>query len=223
MYDESNVSTCGIAAVFQEPLQMAERLTELGELLTPLLDPVLWLVTAQFGENTGGLIATFVQQASLVPTVPRMLIAIAKHHHTWDLIARSRSFSLHLIREAQIEWVDRFGLHSGRTSDKFAGLQTRTGVTGSPILEGAVLCIECRVETSMDTGDRTVYLGEVVSFERGVDGPPLRLKRTLELLTEQQRSELRRRTVNDIELDKAAIHAWRASQNVIVHSDDLDR
>ena len=149
-----------------------------------------------------------------------MLIALAKHHHTWNLIERSRSFSLHLIHEAQIEWVNRFGLHSGWTCDKFAGLRVRKGITGSPILEDARLWIECRVETTLDTGDRTVFLAEIVHFETGVEGPPLRLKRALELLTAEQRSELKRRTASDIELDLAAIQAWRVSHNKADQSEE---
>ena len=193
-------------------LQMPKNLTEFGDLLDSVLDPVLWVVTARFGDEQSGLIATFVQKASLVPALPRMVTAIARHHYTWSLIENSQSFALHLVGETQLDWVDRFGLHSGRTSDKFAGLPTTRGTTGSPLLEDALLWMECRVEASLDTGDRTIYLAEIVSVGTGADDRPLRLKRMLELLPEHQRSELERLTAKDVTLDTAAIETWRAGK-----------
>jgi len=195
---------------------MSKNLTEFGDLLDTVLDPVLWVVTARSGEEQSGLIATLVQKASLIPDFPRVLTAIAKHHYTWNLIEKSRSFALHLFGETRLDWVGRFGLHSGRTDDKFTGLQTTNGTTGSPLLEGAILWMECRVETSLDTGDRTVYLAEVLNVGTGVDDTPLRLKRMLERLPEHQRSELRRMTANDIALDAAAISAWRIRKEMSV-------
>jgi flavin reductase (DIM6/NTAB) family NADH-FMN oxidoreductase RutF len=200
---------------------MPENLMDVGDLLDAALDPVLWLVTARFGDEQSGLIATFVQQASLVPAFPRMLVGIAKHHYTCDLIEHSQSFALHLVGKTQLEWVDRFGLHSGRTSDKFTGVQSSRGTTGSPLLEDAILWMECRVEAALDAGDRTVYLAEVMSAGTGADDTPLRLKRMLELLPEQQRSELQRMTANDITLDSAAISAWRVGQKKLGGSGGL--
>ena len=191
---------------------MSTTLTDFRDLLDTVLDPVIWVVTARFGDEQSGLIAMFVQQASLVPDCPRMLAGIAKQHYTWSLIENSRSFALHLVGETQLEWVGRFSLRSGRTDDKFTGLQTRAGTTGSPLLENAILWMECRVEASLDTGDRTVYLADVVGVGTGADDKPLRLKRMLQLLPDEQRSELQRITANHIVLDAAAISAWRAAQ-----------
>src|SRR5438132_18510 len=96
------------------------------------LDRELWLVTAQAGPRRGGLIATFVCQASIVPDLPRMLLGVAKTHHTWELIEASEAFALHLLGEDQLDLVWRFGLDSGRGHDKLAGLECRKGATGSP-------------------------------------------------------------------------------------------
>ena len=199
---------------------MSKNPTEFGDLLDTVLDPVLWVVTARFGEEQSGLIATLVQKASLVPDCPRILAAIAKHHYTWNLIENSRTFAVHLVGETRLDWVGRFGLHSGRIDDKFTGLQTKRGTTGSPLLEDAILWMECRVETSLDIGDRTVYLAEVLSVGTGADDTPLRLKRMLECLPEHQRSELQRMTANDIALDAAAISAWRVGKDMSVGSEN---
>src|ERR1700722_9361684 len=88
------------------------------------IDQALWLVTACAGSHRGGLIATFVSKASLVPELPRVLVGLARQHHTCQLIEASGAFGLHLLDEAHLSWVWRFGLQSGRDCDKLAGLAT---------------------------------------------------------------------------------------------------
>jgi hypothetical protein len=40
------------------------------------LDRELWVVTARAGDRTSGLIATYVSRASLVPSLPRVTLAL---------------------------------------------------------------------------------------------------------------------------------------------------
>src|SRR5437764_11333902 len=108
------------------------------------LDPPLWLVTAQAGARRGGLIATFVNEASIVPDLPRMVVGLARQHLTWELVEASSAFALHLLRADQVDLVYRFGLCSGREVDKLAGLRHHTGATGSPLLEDALGWLDCR-------------------------------------------------------------------------------
>jgi flavin reductase (DIM6/NTAB) family NADH-FMN oxidoreductase RutF len=126
------------------------------------LDREVWLLTAAAGARRGGLIATFVSEASIVPELPRVLVGLARQHHTWGLVEASKSFALHLLGEEHLDLVWRFGLESGRDVDKLAGLTWRTESTGAPLLDGTIGWMECRVEASLDTGDRTVYLAEVL-------------------------------------------------------------
>jgi flavin reductase (DIM6/NTAB) family NADH-FMN oxidoreductase RutF len=174
------------------------------------LDREVWLVTAAAGPDRGGLIATFVSQASIAPELPRVLIGLARSHHTWQLVDRSAAFALHLLGEANLEWVWRFGLQSGRDLDKLAGLECRTEASGSPILSGALAWLDCRVEARLETGDRTVFLGEVVAGEMTSAEPPLTVQRVLERASPEQLHELKRQMDRDAALDAEAIRAWRS-------------
>src|SRR5262249_21664529 len=131
------------------------------ESLIARLDPPLWLVTSSAGQRRGGLVATFVIQASIVPGCPRMLVGIAKQHHTWQVIEEANAFALHLLGEANLPLVWRFGLHSGHETDKWNGLSIVSSPNGSPLLEAALGWLDCSVEAKLDSGDRTVYLGHV--------------------------------------------------------------
>src|SRR2546421_3722034 len=97
-------------------------------------DRELWVVTAQAAGRRGGLIATFVTGASIVPEMPRVLVGLARQHQTWELVERSGVFALHLLGEEHLEWVWRFGLDSGRDADKVAGLTVTATATGNPVL-----------------------------------------------------------------------------------------
>jgi flavin reductase (DIM6/NTAB) family NADH-FMN oxidoreductase RutF len=179
------------------------------------LDRELWVVTARAGERASGLVATYVSRASLVPTLPRVTIAVAKHHYTHELIEASSAFCLHLAGEDQLDWVWRFGIRSGRETEKLSGLTTLTSVSGSPILADAPAWMDCCVEARMDTGDRTVYLAEVLDAGCGMEAAgqrPLTFKRLLELAPAEKSQELKAMMERDIEIDRSAILEWRQRQ-----------
>jgi flavin reductase (DIM6/NTAB) family NADH-FMN oxidoreductase RutF len=177
------------------------------------LDRELWLVTARAGDRRGGLIATFVSQASIVPGAPRILLGVARQHHTWTLIEASGAFALHLIAPEQLDWVWRFGLRSGHDEDKLAGLeaQVREGASGVPILIEAPGWLDCRVEARLDTGDRTVYLAEVLRAESPGARPFLTVSQLRQLIPDERRTELEKLMRRDIAIDDRAIAQWRLS------------
>src|SRR3954464_5573717 len=178
------------------------------------LDRELWLVTSRAGERRGGLIATFVSQASLVPDLPRVLVGIARQHHTWELIETSGAFGLHLLSRDNLDWVGHFGLRSGRDLDKFADRPFTTARTGSPLLDSSVGWLDCSVEARLDTGDRTVYLAQVVQSQVTRYGPPLTLKQVLERCPVEALAEMKRLVPHDSQLDAEAIRAWRERQGI---------
>lgn len=177
--------------------------------LTRAIDAPLWIVTACAEGRNGGLLATFVMPASIVETLPRVLVGIGKRHQTWELIESRGAFALHLLGEEHLDLALRFGLESGRDVDKFAGLPFESGPTGSPILRDALGWADCRVEERMDTGDRTVYLAEVVDCRPPRGGSPLTVQDWLPRLSDEQRALLAERRTRDADEDLRAILAWR--------------
>ena len=176
-----------------------------------LPDRELWLVTSGTLHEPAGLIATFVNNASIVPELSRVIVGIAKQHHTWKRIEACHAFVLHLLDESHIDWVWRFGLQTGHAIDKFAGLETTASATGCPRLAGAVAWLDCKVETSMDTGDRTIYLAEALDGRLEKRTPLLTLKRLLQSAPADRLGELRDGMTRDAAIDAAAIRAWRRS------------
>ncbi|CAN5912009.1 hypothetical protein BH23PLA1_BH23PLA1_14070 [soil metagenome] len=177
------------------------------------LDRELWLVTAASAGRLGGLIATLVSQASIGPDAPRVVLSMAKQHHTWTLVEQSRAFGLHLIAENQLDLAWRFGLTSGRDVNKFEGLSYRLGASGAPILPEMPGWLDCRVLGSLDAGDRTIYLGEVVDAASGPACPLLTASQMLKRATSEQRQRLDEAYQRDQRLQAAALQTWRRSRS----------
>ncbi len=173
------------------------------------LDRELWVVTASANGQRGGLIATFVNPATIVAEMPRVVLGVTRQHYTATLIEASDAFALHLIGEQHIDWVWRFGLRSGRETDKLEGLAVSVGPTGSPILRDALAWLDCRVEARLDTGDRTVYLAEVIAGESLRVDTPLCVSRMIALADPERRKELKEQRERDSIIEAAAIETWR--------------
>ena len=192
------------------------------------LDPPIWLVTAAEDGRRGGFIATTVAQASIVDVMPRQLITVNQRHHTHELIEASGAFAMHLIDETQLELIWRFGLQSGRDVDKLAGLTCQAGATGSPLLADAVAWLDCRVESRMDSGDRTIYLAGVVDGRLQRTEPPLTNRRFFDIAPPDKQKIMSEQYDHDARLDAAVIQQWRDRRSGLavpdVSSDaDLER
>jgi len=99
-------------------------------------------------------------------------------------VAVSRQAALHeLLRAAGRFGVSLLSGDQGRVAQHFArgvppiamwhGIGWRPGVTGVPLLDGALGWIECDVRAEHATGDHTFFVGNVVAVERGRPAPAL--------------------------------------------------
>lgn len=184
------------------------QLTEINQLLKAV-DREVWVVTAASEGQRGGLLATFVSSISIVPSLPRLAVALSKQHHTWGLVQASKAFAVHLLTAEQIDLAWHFGMQSGRTVDKFQSVIWTPGITGSPILSVAEGWLECRVESRLDTGDRTLYLAEVVDGGFRHQFSPLTQRQLIERASPDRLQMLRDQLAADAALDARAIQQWR--------------
>jgi flavin reductase (DIM6/NTAB) family NADH-FMN oxidoreductase RutF len=178
-----------------------------------LYDPPLWLVTAAHEGRRGGLIATFAVRASIVAGLPRMVLGVARQHHTWGLIDGGGHFALHLLYPHQLDLVWRFGLASGHQTDKFAGLAPATTPADQPLIREALAWLDCRVEACLNTGDRSVYLAAVTAGASTGDAAPLGVQALFAAAPPQRRTALDALYARDGQIDAAAIQAWRAAHH----------
>ncbi|MEX0867194.1 MAG: flavin reductase family protein [Pirellulales bacterium] len=177
-----------------------------------LLDREVWIVTSAFAGDRGGLLATWVSQASIDPDDPLVVIALAVNHHTKDLVDRGGAFGLHLIAREQIDLAWRFALGSGRDRDKLAGVDQSPQMTGAPILADCLAWLDCQVIDRHEAADRKLFWGRVLGggVQRG--GTPLRERELLASASAEQSQALKRDLQSDIELQRPLITAWKANR-----------
>ena len=122
-----------------------------------LLDREIWLLTCHVNGRRGGLVATLVSQASIVPDQPRVWVGLSPQHHTTSLVLQARSFLLHLVDENQADLVWKFGTTSGHDTDKFQGTTWEESPRGHPLLSNSLAHMTCQVESFVETGDRIFF------------------------------------------------------------------
>ena len=100
---------------------------------------------------------------------PLVLICIEKTTSSHTAIEGSRCFAVNILPAGAEQLSERFSLP---TADKFEGVNFREGLDGLPVLEEALVAIECRLENAFDGGDHTIFVG-LVEKASIRDGKPL--------------------------------------------------
>ena len=72
-----------------------------------------------------------------------------------------------------LDQLEVCGVMASRSENKFEGVNWRPGPTGSPIIEGSVAYIDCKIETIHDGGDHDIVIGRVIELAAGEDKEPL--------------------------------------------------
>jgi flavin reductase (DIM6/NTAB) family NADH-FMN oxidoreductase RutF len=113
--------------------------------------------------------ASWVTRTSFKPHL--WLISIDHQRYSHEGINLHKELVLHFPSEEQADAAWICGTKSGRNEDKVkeSGLKlVPSRNVKVPTVEGATVAFECRVVDQMETGDHTVFVGEVV----GISGSP---------------------------------------------------
>ena len=113
------------------------------------------------GKDNGCIINTAIQAASEPNTVS---VAVNKANYTHDMLLSADAFTVSVIsQDADFDLFKRFGFQSGRTADKFEGLNEveRTDVGTLAVTRGTNAWISARITGRFDLGSHTLFLGKV--------------------------------------------------------------
>ncbi len=103
---------------------------------------------------------------------PQLAISVGAAHATEQAIRTSGEFVLALPSCRQVEAVQFCGTKSGADHDKFknSGFQPMPArKVKPPRIAGACANFECRVTTFLQTGDHTLFVGEIVASDVSAD------------------------------------------------------
>jgi flavin reductase len=127
-------------------------------------------LTVNAGGERLGLTVGTVLSLSLEP--PLVGVSVSRQAAMHELLREAGAFGLSLLRGDQ----EAAAQHFARGVPPLAhwhGIEWREGSLGAPLLEEALGWIEARLVDEHETGDHTLFVGGVVSVERGRPGPAL--------------------------------------------------
>jgi flavin reductase (DIM6/NTAB) family NADH-FMN oxidoreductase RutF len=180
-----------------------------------LVDREIWIVTAATADGRrGGLVATWVSQASIDIEHPMIAAGLAPNHYTSELVDAGKVFAAHLITAEQLELVWRFGLSSGRDTDKLETLSLRQHACGAWILNDCLAWLACRVAGRYNGGDRIYYFAEVLDGGRKQEGEPLRQSTLLARASQAQRQAMKAAQLADVAVLRPLHEAWMRAQRM---------
>jgi flavin reductase (DIM6/NTAB) family NADH-FMN oxidoreductase RutF len=119
--------------------------------------------------------------AMQVATKPKVLgVAVRKDALTHELVNGGGAFSLCFLRREDRALARVFTKPADdREEGCLSGYPVRSGTTGVPLLAQAAAWLECEVRTNLDTGDHTLFIGEVVDCSApDEEAPVLRMEDT---------------------------------------------
>lgn len=121
------------------------------------------------GQRVGLTVATLVS-LSLEP--PLVGVAIARQAALHELLREARIFGVSLLAAGQEPLAEHFA-RGVPPIGMWEGIAATRGESGAPLVDGALGWLECRVRDELETGTHTLFVGEVLHAETGVEDPPL--------------------------------------------------
>lgn len=133
------------------------------------------VVTTVHGGRRYGMTASSFSSVSLEP--PLILICVGKAAFTHDLLIETGTFGVNLLSATQLAVGKRFAEKHGDYIDRFIDLDFTTGTTGSPLLADTLAWLECKTLQTVDAGDHTIFIGEVLDSKINGGEPLLYVNR----------------------------------------------
>jgi flavin reductase (DIM6/NTAB) family NADH-FMN oxidoreductase RutF len=126
------------------------------------------IVTTSLDGRIHGFTVNAFASVSLKP--PTVLICVNRVATAHGLISASQRFCANILALEQRRLAERFA--GGEPRSRFEGVAYRIGPSGSPVLEGTVAHVDCRVTEELTSSTHTIFLGEVLDAGWR-DGAPL--------------------------------------------------
>ena len=121
------------------------------------------------GARLGATVSSFTS-VSLDP--PLVLFSIGRSARAFPAWEAIKTFAVNILAEEQSATSKRF---ARALTDKWEDVEHRFGANGSPLLCGALACLECTCYAKYDGGDHVIFVGHVdaMTVRAASDARPL--------------------------------------------------
>jgi flavin reductase (DIM6/NTAB) family NADH-FMN oxidoreductase RutF len=130
------------------------------------------VITTGHGEDRTGLTATSVSSLSAEP--PTIFFGLNLSSSSYPVIQRHRSFGVNFLSATQKQVADRFAGRGGeKGAARYADAEWTSGVSGAPLLLGALASLDCEVEEIIERHSHAIIIGRVREVRLGRDDAAL--------------------------------------------------
>ena len=137
----------------------------------------LYICGVKDGDEVNGFTASWVMQASFAP--PLVVNCVKADSTSHAMIKASGVFALSILEDGQKELAQNFFKPLRRVGNKFEDIEFYPGPeTGCPIIKDTLGYVECNVISTVEHGDHTVFVGEVIGAGIHREGDALLLSTT---------------------------------------------
>ncbi len=127
------------------------------------------IVSARVGDAVHGMTVSDFSGASLSP--PLVTVCANRQSTTTKMIAEGGCFGVSVLAADQQDLSNHFA-SSKTEGSRFVDVAYGTAETGAPLIDGAIVRLDCRLESTYEAGDHVIYLGEILWAEHS-EGHPL--------------------------------------------------
>jgi flavin reductase (DIM6/NTAB) family NADH-FMN oxidoreductase RutF len=131
----------------------------------------LYAVSCANEGEVNAFTANWLSQVSFDP--PLVAVSIENNTKSLPMILRSRAFIINVLRSGDRELAGQLGKSALKQPDKLSGVEYTPGPGGSPILRNALGWVACEVKHTIEAGDSTLVIAEVVEVGMQGEGQPL--------------------------------------------------
>ena len=137
----------------------------------------IYICGVKDGDDLNCFTLSWLTQSSFKP--PQVVNCVNKSHKSNEMIKKSGVFSVSFLETGQKEVAKTFFQPHNRVDNKFEDVEFYIGEqTGCPIISDSLGYVECKVVGTVETGDHTVFVGEVIGAGVHREGKQISLEDT---------------------------------------------
>ena len=121
----------------------------------------LYVLTGRTGDGrVSAATVNWVTQVSFEP--PLVVVGVKADSSAHGVIKEARAFALNILGKGQQGAAFTFFKPAAVEGNTVSGEPFRLGSTGAPLLDNAPAFVECKLVDTVERGDHSVFVGEVV-------------------------------------------------------------
>lgn len=119
------------------------------------------VITVDYEGEVHGMTANAFASVSLDPLL--VLVCVDQRARTHAHLHAKKRFGVNVLAEHQREISEYYARPAGTydPAEPKVGVRFERTAHGTPVLQGALAYLECRLHTAQDAGDHTIFIAEV--------------------------------------------------------------